>query len=63
MAIKSPPWPSRWGRTLLAPHINAWYLILCVSLAAADDEDRWGKILAVSLCGVMFIDVLTGLPD
>jgi hypothetical protein len=49
--------------TLIAPHINAWYLILCVSLAAADDDDHWGKVLAVALCGVMFIDVLTGLPD
>lgn len=48
--------------TLIAPHINGWYLILCVSLAATDDDDHWGKILAVSLCGVMFIDFLTGLP-
>jgi hypothetical protein len=48
--------------TLAAPHINAWYLILPVALAAADDEDRWGKVLAVVLCGVMFMDVLTGLP-
>jgi hypothetical protein len=48
--------------TLAAPHINAWYLILPVALAAADDEDRWGKLLAVVLCGVMFWDVLTGLP-
>jgi hypothetical protein len=48
--------------TLVAPHINAWYLILPVALAAADDEDRWGKLLAVVLCGVMFVDVLSGLP-
>jgi hypothetical protein len=48
--------------TLAAPHINAWYLILPVALAAADDEDRWGKALAVVLCGVMFMDVLSGLP-
>jgi hypothetical protein len=48
--------------TLVAPHINAWYLILCVALAAADDEDRWGKVLAVTLCGVMFMDVLVPLP-
>jgi hypothetical protein len=48
--------------TLAAPHINAWYLILPVALAAADDEDRWGKVLAVAICGVMLVDVLTGLP-
>jgi hypothetical protein len=48
--------------TLAAPHINAWYLILPVALAAADDEDRWGKLLAVVVCGAMFMDVLSGLP-
>jgi hypothetical protein len=48
--------------TLAAPHINAWYLILPVALAAADDGDRWGKVLAVVLCGIMFMDVLSGLP-
>jgi hypothetical protein len=48
---------------LVAPHINAWYLILPLSLAAADDDDRWGKVLALVLTGVMFTDVLSALPD
>jgi hypothetical protein len=48
---------------LIAPKINPWYLILAVSLAAADDDDRWGKVLSVVLTAIMFTDVLVGLPD
>lgn len=48
---------------LLAPHINAWYLILPLALAAADDEDRWGKVLALTLSGIILTDVLTPIPD
>jgi hypothetical protein len=48
---------------LVAPHINAWYLILPLALAAADDEDRWGKALALTISGIIFTDVLTPIPD
>ena len=46
---------------LLAPHIDAWYLILPLALAAADDDDRFGKLLAVVLSGIMITDILTPL--
>jgi hypothetical protein len=45
--------------TLLAPRLEPWYLILPVALAAADDRDRWGKVLGVVLCGIVLTDVLT----
>ena len=45
--------------TVLEPRIEPWYLVLSVGLAAADDDDRWGKVLAIALTGIMFTDVLT----
>jgi hypothetical protein len=44
---------------LVAPHIEAWYLILPLALAAGDDDDRAGKILAIVLSGILLTDVLT----
>jgi hypothetical protein len=45
----------------VAPSIEPWYVVWCVSLSAVDDEDRWGRILSVVLSGWLLSDVLTSL--
>ena len=45
--------------TLVGPRIEPWYAIWAVSLAAADDDDGWGKILAVALSGLLLTDAFT----
>ena len=49
--------------TLLEPRLEPWYAVWCVALSAADDEDRWGKLLAVVLSGLLLSDVLTSVAN
>lgn len=44
---------------LVAPRIEPWYAIWPISLAAVDDDDRWGKILAVAVSGLLITDAFT----
>jgi hypothetical protein len=41
---------------VLAPRLDPWYALWPISLAAADDDDRWGRVLAVVLSGVLLSD-------
>jgi hypothetical protein len=44
---------------LLAPRLDPWYALWPISLAAADDDDRWGRLLAVGLTGFLLSDAVT----
>jgi len=44
---------------LLQGWLNPWYAIWGLGLAAADDHDRVGRILAVALCAYLLRDVTT----
>jgi hypothetical protein len=44
---------------LLAPRLDPWYALWPISLAAADEEDRWGRVLAVCLSGFLLSDAVT----
>jgi hypothetical protein len=44
---------------ILSPKFQPSYLIWCIALAAVDDEDRWGKLLAVVMTGVLLSDALS----
>jgi hypothetical protein len=48
---------------LAAPRIDPWYALWPISLAAADDEDRWGRLLAVALSGFFLLDAVSHLID
>jgi hypothetical protein len=48
---------------LLTPRLDPWYLLWPIALAASDDEDRWGRRLAVALTGVLLIDVFSHLAE
>jgi hypothetical protein len=48
---------------LLTTRLNAWYVIWGVALAAADDEDRFGRILAVAATGYVLLDAITTYVD
>ena len=49
--------------TLVGPRIEPWYAIWSIALSAADDEDDWGKLLAVVLSGVLLTDAFTPALD
>lgn len=49
--------------TMLAPRVEAWYLLWCIGFASLDDRDRWGKALAVILTAVLLSDILTPILD
>jgi hypothetical protein len=44
---------------LFAPRLDPWYALWSIALAAADDEDRWGRILAVALSGFLLTDAFS----
>jgi hypothetical protein len=48
---------------ICAPRIDPWYALWPVSLAAVDDEDRWGRIVAVGLSGFLLADSVTTFVD
>ena len=48
---------------LLTTRLNPWYAIWGISLAAADDDDRFGRILAVAVTGYVLGDVITTYVD
>ena len=48
---------------VLATRLNAWYVIWGVALAAADDDDRWGRALAVAATGYVLLDAITTYVD
>jgi Glycosyltransferase family 87 len=48
---------------LLTTRLNAWYAIWGISLTAADDEDRWGRVLAVGMTGYLLADAITTYAD
>jgi Glycosyltransferase family 87 len=48
---------------LLTTRLNPWYAIWGISLAAADDEDRWGRVLAVAMTGYLLADAITTYAD
>ncbi len=49
--------------TLVGQRIEPWYAIWAVSLSAADDDDRWGKVLAIALTGLLLTDAFTTMFD
>ena len=49
--------------TLVGPRIEPWYAIWAISLSAADDEDDWGKALALVLSGLLLTDAFTPALD
>ena len=49
--------------TLVGPRIEPWDAIGSIALSAADDEDDWGKLLAVVLSGVLLTDAFTPALD
>jgi Glycosyltransferase family 87 len=48
---------------ITAPRIDPWYILWPISLSAADDEDRWGRVLAVALSGFLLSDVVSTFVD
>jgi hypothetical protein len=48
---------------LLTTRLNAWYAIWGISLAAADDDDRWGRVLAVGMTGYLLTDAISTYGD
>jgi hypothetical protein len=44
---------------ILSTRLDPWYALWPISLAAADDEDRWGRLLAVVLSGLLLTDVFS----
>jgi hypothetical protein len=44
---------------VFAPRLDPWYALWPLSLAAADDEDRWGRLLAVALSGLLLTDAFS----
>jgi hypothetical protein len=48
---------------LLTTRLNPWYAIWGISLAAADDEDLWGRVLAVGMTGYLLGDAITTYVD
>jgi hypothetical protein len=47
----------------LSARFDPWYALWPISLAAADDEDRWGRLLALALTGWLLIDVFSQLAE
>jgi hypothetical protein len=47
----------------LSTRIDPWYALWPISLAAADDEDRWGRLLALALTGWLLVDVFSQLAE
>jgi glycosyl transferase family 87 len=41
---------------MLTARLNPWYAIWGISLAAADDDDRWGRVLAVGMTALLLSD-------
>lgn len=48
---------------IFSTRIDPWYVLWPISLAASDDEDRWGRVLAVALSGFFLMDVFSHLID
>jgi len=48
---------------VLAPRLDPWYALWPLALAAADDRDRWGRVLAVALCGFLFVDAVSTVVE
>lgn len=46
---------------ILGPRLEPWYVVWGVSLSAIDDEDRWGKVLAVVLTGLVLSDAISSI--
>jgi hypothetical protein len=44
---------------VLAPRLDPWYALWPIAFAAADDDDRWGRILAVGLSGFLLSDAVS----
>ena len=44
---------------IAAPRIDPWYLLWPVTLTAADDEGRWGRVLVLALTGFFLLDVFS----
>ncbi|MBV8078842.1 MAG: DUF2029 domain-containing protein [Actinobacteria bacterium] len=42
-----------------APRLDPWYALWPLALSAADDEDRWGRVLAVALTGFLLTDAFS----
>jgi len=47
----------------LAPRLDPWYALWPLALAAADEEDRWGRIASVALTGFLLTDVFSHLVE
>lgn len=47
----------------LAPRLDPWYALWPLALAASDDEDGWGRLLAIALTGLLFSDVVSHLIE
>jgi len=43
----------------LAPRLDPWYALWPIAFAAADDDDRWGRIGSVALSGFLLADAFT----
>jgi alpha-1,6-mannosyltransferase len=43
---------------ILAPRLDPWYALWPLALAAADEDDRWGRVFAVAVTGFLFTDVI-----
>jgi hypothetical protein len=48
---------------LLTARLNPWYGIWGVSLAAADDDDRWGRLLAIGMTGLLLSDAVSTVAN
>jgi hypothetical protein len=48
---------------VLAPRLDPWYALWPLALAASDDDDRWGRLLAVAICGVLLTDAFSYLVE
>ena len=44
---------------LSIPYMDLWYVIWGIALSAADDDDRWGRVLAVAVTGYVLADAVT----
>jgi hypothetical protein len=44
---------------MLTARLNPWYAIWGISLAAADDDDRWGRVLAVRMTALLLSDSIS----
>ena len=44
---------------MLSARLNPWYAIWGIALAAADDDDRWGRVLAVGMTALLLSDSIS----